>query len=914
MIRPRVAFWLGLVLLATPLHAQDASAIPADVQKMLTEGQTEALEARFHGGTAPQEYEWLARGYTTRARKLQKNDEREKAFAKAADYFTKWTATLDKTTGGGALAETQRVAAHVDFGAMILSSWIARDLDEYEITAGLRGDRAALLGKLRQAVAQYDAALKALQPMVDDQGRPLANREDEYFAANVFDTVRTLWLDSTLNRSWASYYVGVLEVQAPAQTAALGQAEKGFRMLIDSGRAGQMIYQCYLALGMTLREQGRYEDALRTFTENLPLYDDPKADPAAVAAVEIAIRGRARYEVARVYLEQEKFTEARQMLAPLAQKDARDLPNELKPAAFYFNLAAVADANSYLQEARKLRKQAAGDRSARALLNQADRARDQGLMRLQTLSNRGGSWPAVVSLYISASIDRNADPADLTPIELLYSARDLAATGSTSDAIKRLNEARDRKDVEVSLMADILFELGVTQYKVGDWRAAAADFDLLASDAAYKTLPRAPQAATNAYKVRVEIAKDTSAPDDYGALADTLQNLLATFADHPQRRDAEWDLPIALQQAGRVEAALAEFRKVAQASPHWEEAQFRAALCARQAVEQQRGTLDDAQFKQQAQAAADELKKYADEALKRAGTNAKAEARRWAAEAQISAAELLATPRVDEYQAALEMADAFDKTFPDSSLAGRLIGVRIRAYRGLRQFDRAAQLLDEFLKSVPADRVGAVLASLAAGMQQEAERLYESGQTAPARELATAAIPTFEQLDKWVTADASRAANVPVVKYGLAQMYFFAGDSAKTDALLTAVLKDVPRNGNYLRLRAKVLTAQLGDNPSKEQLQAAQIAWEELLKDQGLRQKAPTRFWEAQTAWLTLVVRAGDKALAARVIREVHVWNPDLGGPPWRERIQALWEQVGNGETLGPTTAPTTAPAASQPA
>ena len=85
--------------------------------------------------------------------------------------------------------------------------------------------------------------------------------------------------------------------------------------------------------------------------------------------------------------------------------------------------------------------------------------------------------------------------------------------------------------------------------------------------------------------------------------------------------------------------------------------------------------------------------------------------RKWSAEARINAAELLVGQGVEQYEPALEAVADFEDKHPDSELVGRLLALRIRANRGLRRFERATAILEQYLQSVSPEKAGAVLAS-----------------------------------------------------------------------------------------------------------------------------------------------------------------------------------------------------------
>ncbi|MEW6252301.1 MAG: hypothetical protein AB1716_16805, partial [Planctomycetota bacterium] len=79
--------------------AGDESArpeIPPEIEKMIQDGLSEALDARLRGGANPTEKHWLARAFATRARRARQADERRKAYVQAAERYRKWVESLER--------------------------------------------------------------------------------------------------------------------------------------------------------------------------------------------------------------------------------------------------------------------------------------------------------------------------------------------------------------------------------------------------------------------------------------------------------------------------------------------------------------------------------------------------------------------------------------------------------------------------------------------------------------------------------------------------------------------------------------------------------------------------------------------------------------------------------------------------
>jgi len=883
----RIAGSLLAFLFLLPAAGAQSESPPAEIQRMIDAGMAEALSARLHDGRNAQEFHWLADAHRNRAKNVRDATQRQDAFAAAERFYLKWIEAVEHAGGDPARQTVDLASARAAYAAMIGSDWIAGDLDQYEVTNGQRGDRERLVDRLTSARDQYELVRRSLEPLWQELGA----REDEFLALGVYDTIRQLRLDATFNLGWTNLYLGMVSADdADRRSTALQQARRCFRELLDSGDAGQSIYQCHLGLAMTLRELGEFDEAEHSFAGALH------------ADAEAAVQAQARYELARCHVASGKFAEARTVLAPLVEKDLDHLTPEERRGRFYYYLARLWNANSYLAEGQRLQQSARENPASRkALLLQAQRLRETGLNRMNQLRRLGGPWPAVVQLYVAASVDTQAKLADLSPVELLLTAQQLGEAGQHEAALERLREAAARPDLEAEFAGQILFELGVCHYRLDDYGEAAQAFDRLARQ--HRGHEKAPQAATFAYQLWGELANQSHERADFGRLAEALLNLLQNYPQHEKRMEAVWLLPLALQNAGRYHDAVGQFGNVPAESPHWEEAQFRRVLCRRLACAARSDSASPEERVNEARQVAQELTDYAQETLGRTAQSTDAERLRgWAAEAYVNAAELLVAPAIAQYRQSLGVLEQLERDCPAHELAGRALATQIRAYRGLREYEQAAQTLTQYLQAVPADRAGPVLASLAQGMQEEVDRLYADGQTEAARRLAADSVQTFEELRQWAGSQADRADLAALATYGLARMHYVAGDYEQSAPLVRELLAQQPKNGNYRRLSALILTDSLSDKASPEQLQAAQDAWAALLKDPAIRRRAPQRYWEARYHWLALALRLGQAAEVVSAIEQSRVWYPDLGGEEWAERLSRLYDDARARAGLAPTT------------
>jgi hypothetical protein len=144
-------------------------------------------------------------------------------------------------------------------------------------------------------------------------------------------------------------------------------------------------------------------------------------------------------------------------------------------------------------------------------------------------------------------------------------------------------------------------------------------------------------------------------------------------------------------------------------------------------------------------------------------------------------------------------------------------------------------------------------------------------------------------------------------------MYFVAGRLDDAGRAVAGLLEQDPRNGNYRRLHALILDAQLGEEPTSDQVRRAREVWGVLLKDPALRSRTPQRYWEARYHWLALLLREGRAAEVAKAIEQDRVWSPQLGGPPWRGKLEALHRQAAGRLGVSTRAAPGSQPSRHRP-
>jgi outer membrane protein assembly factor BamD (BamD/ComL family) len=872
------AVWLCLLALLCAAQTRPAprDEKPDDVERLVREGQLEALDRKFAGGKNAEQWQALARAAGMKAARQRETQSRRSAFDEAERRYQRW---ID---GVGSLADDKErrlvalAEARSAYAEMILSQWLAQELDEFELYDGNRSDVRYILTQLHKARTAFEQSRKDLDPLHNDLERGGAASEERLLTLGVLESLQKLRLDVRFLLAWTHYHIAHVDPKNVEQrSASLATAEKLFSELASAADTPETTARCTLGLALVLRGQRKYTQAQAEFAKALK------------AAEATPMEAQVRYEQARGELAAAKFDDARKTLEPLLSKDIDNLSPADQQVRFYIHLAHLYDAASYLTEAQATEDSAATSSAREAQMKKAARTRETGMARMSRLAGRGGPWPSVVQAFVVARIKPDADPKTLSSGELLFAARALLEQKKHRQAFGRLSEAAARPEPAPELAAEILYEIGVCEFQGRRNREAATAFATLASR--HKSHPKAEQAATHAFQLWAGVADDSKKPEDFLRLAEALLNLVQNFPRHEKREEALWWLPVAYQSAGKFDEAMRHYAAVPVASVRWEEAQFRRAICRRQAFEAARGAAGAAS----ADAVITELTTYARDALTRAAKSRDAAAvRRWSATALATAAETLIESAADRGGDALALLTDFETRYPESDVIGRVLAVRIRAYRSLRRLDEAAKVVEQFLKTVPGEQAGGVLTTVARGMLEEIERLEKEGSTDAARKLATDCLPTFDELDRWVRADAGRAAHVDAVTYQLARLRFLAGQLELAAAALAPLRTREPANGVYQRLHAAILSAALTGDASPPRLATAREAWSALLADAGLRSASPEVFWEARFEFLSLLEREGRGDEVRKAIEQEAVWTPELGGPRWKRRFEQLLSRV----------------------
>lgn len=856
----------GLVLwLASAIANASAQSSGHEVADLVHEGQVEALRARLTREDLPDytRSSLLGAAMAQRAARQTIATARESILADAERMLR---TALDQVAATPDLPNERRdvllAQGRYDVGVLLLGQSAAPLLDEFVISNGLRSDRAALLSRLDAARAEFQDAYQMIQRLADR----LPRDEELFLTHGVFDAVQRLRVDVPFQLGWVNSFRALVETDPVRSAQAARSAVEHLSTLLQGGLPRTAQGMCHLGLAQAQRALGLVDEAERAARQAFELLTEPP------------VSARAKVELARVLVTKGEFETARAILQPLARQP--NVGPDAQAAEFYFNVARVLLAESYLTQARK-RGNSPEAGSVHAWL-------DEGLAAFDELAARGGPWPSLVNTYVQAHLSGRRGE-QLSDWELLWSARLKADQRQLSEAIRILETAAARIGPRSSKVGgEVRFELARCYAMQDDRpRAAHAFADFARLDPAH---PRAVEAASNAIRLSIEVAERSGQPADYEALVSTLDGLVQKFAEHPDRDLAEWWSALALQKAGRHAEAAERFGKIPASSPYRDEARLAGLECQRRLLESTRQQLPEILYRAKLKQHADSIAAEALAMRARAGGGDKRAA--LAAEALVRAAELLASDDVRQPQEAIEQLDLIESSELLDSLGGRVLAVRIRALTALGRHDEAAPLLKRFSRTAEPDAVGGVLAAVASGMQAAAEQLAKSGDAAEARRMASTTAEILERLLEWVRADSSRQEYEMGVLLSLAQSHLLAGNVERARDLAMLLVHREPRSGAYRRLEA-ITTTRLADERANttdgiDLRRSAKAAWGRLLQDPDLRQTAPEHYWEARYQWLRLHRLEGHFDEVRAAIRQERIWAPDLGGEPWRTRFEEL--------------------------
>lgn len=755
----------------------------------------------------------------------------------------------------------------LELADLLLRRVVGPDLDQYEISSGLAYDQAHAMAVLAETAALYASAGEILENM---QLRSSVDDGDTYLLYGLAGKIGPTLERQKLNGAWCSIYRTMLsEPGTPKRNNWIVDARTQFDDVVMSAREPSIRYNAQLGFGIALRESGRFDEAIDQFARVIQSTQPPE------------MTTRAYYEMARAFIADHRFADARRTLEQLANEAPNSEPT------FYVRLGPLIHAYSFLVEAQSL---PAGSPSRVQMEKRAE-------SEFVKLARQGGIWSDIVQVYLNQIAGAERDLSELTTVELGVAAGRWMADRDFERALKAwdLLLARDPAPEERHLAR---FNKAVCLFQMGQLREAAQIF------LAEARRPAEDVAAANtydyAYRTWKQIAAETQSAEDYLTLAEAARLLHTRKPTAPLADEAIWVAALSLEEARRYELAIEAYNEIGESSPNFWEARRNAARCRQRVYEQIPESATIMTKQRMARAAIDVWKFLAERidaeldamregrALQAGGGPDRKTLKRWRRDAILAAASIYAGDDLRDFDNCLKLIDDME---PDA----RQLGLRIRCYQSTARTAEANRALEQYIRQGVDEDLGGVLISLAADMQLEIEKLRRFGRREEARRLAEQTVPTIRYLIEWLENRPEHRTHVPIAQLALIDTLMSASQLDEAKVLLDKLIEASPENGTFLR-RAARLREDLTDTATGEArdrlANEAESYWAKLLTDARLRTTAPSVYWEARYHWLKHQLRHGRAAEVVAGIESERAWAPRLGGPPWQGRLTELLAQA----------------------
>ncbi len=861
---------------AAASEAEPGERLPAEERRLIAglvhRGMPELIEPLIAGRPAIHRIH-VARACVRAGVDESSPERREALLTKAAEEYRRVIALGDNP--GWLRGERRRFDSaswRVEFADAILRYWIAEDLDQFEITSGLEFNRDRLLDRLAEASRLYSEAGVTLRQL--DVG--LRTNEEEYLLLGIAGEITQCLDRQRLNSAWAKLYAAMaLRREDVKSRGLLTEALSAFDAAAYGGEddAGRK-YNALLGIGIALGGLQRCDEADAVFERIL----------SSTAPYSAAVR--AQFERARVFLDAKSYDQARRELDRLGSLREDESDAEDAGAMFFVRLAPLIRAYSYLCEARQ---QGLTPQRRRELEGTAQ-------SEFLKLHERGGPWPGMVRVYLDRLSGAKRDLNELADAELVMRANGLMAEKKFEEAVAVWRALLAREKINISIH-EPRFNLGVCYFQTRKLRAAADVFLEEARSDPPATI--AERVFEYAYRCHRELAAETDRREDYRKLAETAELLVTRRPDHRLASEAAWVAALALEESGSLDEARAAYGRISASSPEYWQARRNAARCAQRIYESASPETAVTLRSRYARSAADDWLRLSDDLGARsknagrktggqAGEKPPFESNDLMVEARLAAASVLASEELGEFRRSLELLEGL----PPGS---RWLGLRIRCLQGLGRIEEANKVLDEYLRGDASEELGAVLLALAAEMEGEIKRLEDAGRREDAKRMAIDTIPTMTHLLRWIEAHPSDRKHVALVRFSLAGTLVLAGRDVEALEYLDALVASEPDNGEYVQKAALLHEERsIRARPSQRSRHQdeAESLWARLLKDPSLRKASPAEYWQARYHWLKHQLRHGRAAQVLKGIESERAWHPDLGGPPWQNRLLLLAEEA----------------------
>jgi len=396
----------------------------------------------------------------------------------------------------------------------------------------------------------------------------------------------------------------------------------------------------------------------------------------------------------------------------------------------------------------------------------AKRAREEAWRALARLASHEPDHRDELYAALYDMIGPDADPGTLDTLDqcaliagLLYDAQQSIDTADVLlDRAIRVGERflAEEGPTAGSLVPEVLYNIGVAQYRRGRRAAAAERFLEVAKD--HAAFNGARKAAAFAAQLAAELYGNPSLcprPQVQRLYRDTLKVLIIHYHDTDAARYWRFYYARLLDELGEYGEAAIEYAQIDPAQEHYLESMFFRARCialalTRQAAEE---TVDRLILQHRIDdffAAQREFIALATSELHgETGARGASTIRSLLALARLLGAEVHVLPHVGRPARALETLAGFEDEYPDEpALTGRIWRVRLLAYERIGRLDEAALAIPAYVAADP-ENAGMVLQSLYQTLVDDVESLRSTGDNISAQREAELALILAGQIYEW---------------------------------------------------------------------------------------------------------------------------------------------------------------------
>ncbi len=517
---------------------------------------------------------------------------------------------------------------------------------------------------------------------------------------------------------------------------------------VDSG----VQVQCLLLAGMSYR---RLDDHVRArdYLDRTVRVGQRLKDPDQQQRIGWAIT-LARIERIRNDRDDGRFTQA---------LDGVNQFHDALPAqeggGFSFLLAAALLERS-VHRARAAAAERAG-RDAEAVVCRAQAWQSLARLARSEPERRDKIYAALFDL-----VGPDADPAKLDPLEQCALMAGLLSRAEHKDAdegamLDRAIKVGERFVVDAgraapSLVPEVLYNLAVARYLLGELTEAAEGFIRVAKD--HPSFNLAHTAAALAVQICAKLDADRGSEDRQRLRPLYRHALELLLTNHSTTKEAAyWRFFYAqlLDELEQLDQAARQYAKVNQAHEHYVESVFSRLRALSRGLHHTAKTdpNDLAALRLRANELIGVQREFTalatSQLVNETSEERTALMKEFLARARLMVAEAQVLPQLDQAARALELLTGFEGKYAASgTLAGRVWRVRLLAYEQLGRLDEAADAVPEYIAADP-DRAGPTLQLLYRSMADDVEQLRRKDDVEQARRKVHVALLLAQQIHDW---------------------------------------------------------------------------------------------------------------------------------------------------------------------